>query len=107
MSKILIRKGDTVYVRSGEDRGKTGRVLEVQRSKQRAVVEGINIVSKATKPSAKHPQGGIIKMEAPLHISKLSLIDPKSGKPTRVSLRLNDKGRRVRIAKKSGEEIKQ
>lgn len=107
MSKINIRKGDTVYVRSGEDRGKTGRVLEVQRSKMRAVVEGINIVSKATKPSAKHPQGGIVKMEAPVHISNLSLIDPKSGKPTRVGVRVNDKGQKVRIAKKSGEEIKQ
>lgn len=107
MSKIRIKKGDTVYVRSGEDRGKTGRVLEVQRTKQRAVVEGINIVSKATKPSAKHPQGGIIKMEAPVHISNLSLIDPKTGKPTRVGVRVNDKGIKVRYAKKSGEEIKQ
>ena len=107
MSKIKIRKGDTVYVRLGEDRGKTGRVLRVLRDKDRAVVEGINIVSKATKPSAKHPQGGIIKIEAPIHISNISLIDPKTGKPTRVSIRINDKGQKVRIAKKSGEEIKQ
>lgn len=107
MSKIKIRKGDTVYVRSGEDRGKTGRVLRVLRDKDRAVVEGINMVSKATKPSAKHPQGGIVKIEAPIHISNISLIDPKSGKPTRVSLRATEKGLKVRIAKKSGEEIKQ
>lgn len=107
MSKILIRKGDTVYVRSGEDRGRTGRVLKVDREKQRAIVEGINVVSKATKPTAKHPQGGIVKMEAPVHISKLSLIDPKSGKPTRVCVRRNEKGQKIRIAKKSGEEIKQ
>ena len=107
MSKIKIRKGDTVYVRLGEDRGKTGRVLRVLRDKDRAVVEGINIVSKATKPSAKHPQGGIIKIEAPIHIPNISLIDPKTGKPTRVSIRINDKGQKVRIAKKSGEEIKQ
>lgn len=96
-----------MYVRLGEDRGKTGRVLRVLRDKDRAVVEGINIVSKATKPSAKHPQGGIIKIEAPIHISNISLIDPKTGKPTRVSIRINDKGQKVRIAKKSGEEIKQ
>ncbi|MDE6449009.1 MAG: 50S ribosomal protein L24, partial [Muribaculaceae bacterium] len=75
-------------------------------AKGRAIVEGVNIVSKSTKPSAKHPQGGIIKMEAPVHISNLSLIDPKSGKPTRVGFRKNDKGVTVRYSKKSGEEIK-
>ncbi|MCH5248045.1 MAG: 50S ribosomal protein L24 [Muribaculaceae bacterium] len=103
---MKIRKGDTVYVRSGEDRGRTGRVLRVIRDKQRAVVEGINIVSKSTKPSAKHPQGGIIKMEAPIHISNLSLIDPKTGKPTRVGIK-RENGVKVRYSKKSGEEIKQ
>ena len=72
MSKLHIKKGDTVYVLSGEDRGKTGRVLKVEVSKDRAIVEGINIVTKATKPSAKHPQGGLVKMEAPVHISNLS-----------------------------------
>lgn len=106
MSKLHIKKGDTVYVLSGEDRGKTGRVLEVQAAKERAIVEGVNIVSKSAKPSAKHPQGGIIKMEAPIHISNLSLIDPKSGKPTRIKIEKNDKGETVRISKKSGEEIK-
>ena len=106
MSKLHIKKGDTVYVLSGEDRGKTGRVLKVEVSKDRAIVEGINIVTKATKPSAKHPQGGLVKMEAPVHISNLSLLDPKTGRPTRVGRRLNDEGKLVRYAKKSGEEIK-
>lgn len=106
MSKLNIKKNDTVYVRSGEDRGKTGRVLKVLPAKNRAIVEGVNIITKATKPSAKHPQGGLIKMEAPVHISNLSLLDPKSGKPTRIGRRLNDKGKLVRYSKKSGEEIK-
>ncbi len=106
MSKLHIKKGDTVYVLSGEDKGKQGRVLSVQVTKQRAIVEGVNIVTKSTKPSAKHPQGGLIKMEAPIHISNLSLIDPKSGKPTRVGFRKDDKGVTVRYSKKSGEEIK-
>ncbi len=105
MSKFHIKKGDIVRVISGEDRGKEGRVLKVLTSKQRAIVEGINMVTKATKPSAKHPEGGLIKMEAPIHISNIALIDPKSGKPTRVAVRKVD-GKTVRIAKKSGEEIK-
>lgn len=104
MSKLHIKKGDTVYVNTGEDKGKTGKVLRVLVEEKRAVVEGINIVSKHTKPSAKHPQGGIIKMEAPIHISNLNPIDPKTGKPTRVGRKLVD-GKLVRIAK-SGEEIK-
>ena len=74
--------------------------------KNRAVVEGINMVSKSVKPSAKHPQGGIIKMEAPIHVSNLTLIDPKSGKPTRIGYRINEEGKKVRYSKKSGEEIK-
>ena len=106
MSKLHIKKGDTVYVLAGEDRGKEGRVLKVLVQKQKALVEGINVVTKATKPSAQHPQGGLVKMEAPVHISNLSLIDPKSGKPTRVSRKRNEKGELVRISKKSGEEIK-
>lgn len=106
MSKMHIKKGDTVYVLSGEDRGKQGRVLSVDATKNRAIVEGVNIVSKSTKPTAKYPQGGIVKMEAPINISNLCLIDPKSGKPTRIGIRVNDKGEKVRYAKKSGEEIK-
>ena len=106
MSKLHIKKGDTVYVLSGEDKGKQGRVLSVQVTKQRAIVEGINIVTKSTKPSAKYPQGGLVKMEAPVHISNLSLLDPKSGTPTRVGFRKDEKGVTVRYSKKSGEEIK-
>ena len=106
MSKIHIKKGDTVYVTAGNDKGKTGRVLRVLVSKNRAVVEGLNMVSKSAKPSAKHPQGGIIKMEAPIHVSNLNLLDPKSGKPTRVGRRKNEEGKTVRYSKESGEEIK-
>ena len=97
---------DTVYVNAGDDKGKTGRVLEVQVKKNRAVVEGVNIVSKSTKPTAKYPQGGIVKIEAPVHISNLNVVDPKTGKPTRIGRRRNEAGKLVRYAKKSGEEIK-
>ena len=106
MAKLHIKKGDTVYVNAGEDKGKTGRVLSVLIEKNKAVVEGVNMVSKSTKPSAKHPQGGIVKMEAPIHVSNLNLVDPKSGKPTRVGYRVNEDGTKVRYSKKSGEEIK-
>ncbi len=106
MSKLHIKKDDTVIVLTGEDKGKTGKVLKVLVEKNRAIVEGINIVSKSAKPSAKNPQGGIVKQEASVHISNLSLIDPKSGKPTRISVKKTDDGKKVRIAKKSGEEIK-
>ena len=90
MSKLHIKKGDTVYVNSGEDKGKTGKVLRVIVDKQRAVVEGVNIVSKSQKPNAKNPQGGIVKMEAPVHISNLNVVDPKTGKPTRIGRRRNE-----------------
>lgn len=106
MTKLHIKKGDVVFVNAGEDKGKQGRVLKVLVDKQRAIVEGINVVSKSTKPNAKNPQGGIVKQEAPLHISNLNVVDPKSGKPTRIGRRLNDNGKLVRYAKKSGEEIK-
>ena len=106
MTKLHIKKGDTVIVNAGDDRGQKGRVFSVLRSKNRAIVEGLNMVSKSTKPNAKHPQGGIIKMEAPIHISNLSLIDPASGKATRIGRRKNDAGVTVRYSKKSGEEIK-
>ena len=98
--KLHIKKNDTVFVNAGESKGKTGKVLKVIAEKQRAIVEGVNMVSKSTKPSAKHPQGGIVKQEAPIHISNLNLIDPKSGKPTRISLKKNEDGKTVRIAKK-------
>ena len=105
MSKIYIKKGDDVYVLAGEDKGKTGRVLEVLREKGRVIVEGVNIVTKATKPSAKYPQGGLIKKEAPIAISNVNLVDPKSGKPTRIAIKRED-GKVVRIAKKSNQVIK-
>lgn len=104
--KLHVKKGDMVFVNSGEYKGKQGKVLEVLVEKERAIVEGINLVSKHTKPNAKHPQGGIIKKEAPIHISNLMLVDPANGKPTRIGRRLNEKGKLVRYAKKSGEEIK-
>ena len=106
MSKLHIKKDDTVIVLAGEDKGKTGKVLKVLVDKNRAIVEGINIVSKSAKPSAKNPQGVIVKQEASIHISNLSLIDPKSGKATRVAVKKTEDGKKVRIAKKSGEEIK-
>ena len=106
MSKLHIKKGDIVFVNTGEDKGKTGRVLKVLVKDSRAVVEGINIVSKHTKPSAKNPQGAIEKKEAPIHISNLNVVDPKTGKPTRIGRKLNEEGALVRYSKKSGEEIK-
>ncbi len=105
MSKLHIKKGDIVYVNTGVDKGKTGRVLKVIVDKQRAIVEGLNMVSKSTKPNAKSPQGGVEKKEASIHISNLNVVDPKSGKPTRIGRKLVD-GKLVRISKKSGEEIK-
>ena len=106
MAKLHIKKGDTVSVLAGNDKGKTGRVLSVLVKKNRAIVEGINIVSKSTKPSAKYPQGGIVKQEAPIHISNLNVVDPKTGAATRIGRRKNEAGKLVRFAKKSGEEIK-
>ena len=106
MAKFHIKKGDTVYVNAGDDKGKTGRVLEVQVAKSRAIVEGVNIVSKAMKPNAKYPQGGIVKIEAPVHISNLNVVDPKTGRGVRVGRKLNDEGKKVRYSKKTGEEIK-
>ena len=106
MGKLHIKKNDTVVVLAGEDKGKTGKVLKVLVEKNRALVEGVNMVSKSTKPSAQNPQGGIVKQEAPIHIFNLSLVDPKSGKATRVGIKVTEDGKKVRIAKKSGEEIK-
>ena len=106
MSKLHIKKGDTVFVNAGEDKGKTGTVLKVLVKENCAIVEGVNMVSKSTKPSAKNPQGGIIKQEAAIHISNLNVVDPKTGKPTRVGRRKSSEGTLVRYSKKSGEEIK-
>ncbi|MGM9773625.1 MAG: 50S ribosomal protein L24 [Candidatus Egerieousia sp.] len=105
-TKLHIRKGDTVFVNSGNEKGKTGKVLSVDTKNLRAIVEGLNLVSKHTKPNAQNPQGGIIKQEASIHISNLQVVDPSKGGPTKIGRRLNDKGKLVRYAKKSGEEIK-
>lgn len=102
--KLKIKTGDTVKVIAGDYKGSEGKVLRVYREKNKALVEGINIVSKHEKPSAKNPQGGIIKQEAPIHISNLSLIDPESGETTRVGYEIRD-GKKVRVSKKSNEVI--
>ena len=104
--KLHIKKGDTVYVNAGESKGQQGRVLEILKKKNRSIVEGVNLISKHQKPNAAHPQGGIIKQEAGIHISNLMLVDPKTGKPTRIGRKKNEEGKLVRYAKKSGEEIK-
>ena len=105
-AKLKIRKGDLVKVIAGDSKGQQGKVQEVLISQNRVVVEGVNLVSKHTKPSAATPNGGIIKKEAALHISNVQLVDPKSGKTTRVGRKLNADGKLVRVAKISGEEIK-
>ena len=104
MKKFHIKKGDTVIVNAGNDKGKTGKVLEVVREKDRVIVEGVNMVSKHTKPNSKVPQGGIIKQEAAIHISNVQLMDA-SGKATRVGYRMEG-DKKVRYAKTTGEEIK-
>ena len=106
MSKLHIKKGDTVFVNAGAEKGKTGRILDITKNKDRAIVEGLNMVSKSTKPNAQNPQGGIVKQEASIHISNLNVVDPKTGKATRVGRKLDENGKLVRYAKKSGEEIK-
>lgn len=105
-SKLKIRKGDLVQVIAGDSKGKQGKVLEVQLLTNRILVEGANMVSKHTKPNATAPNGGIIKKESSIHVSNIMVVDTKSGKPTRVGRQKNDDGKLVRIAKKSGEEIK-
>jgi large subunit ribosomal protein L24 len=105
-TKFHIKKGDTVIVNAGDNKGQQGRVLEVMRDKAKAIVEGVNMVSKHTKPNAKSPQGGVLKKEAPVHISNLNVVDPKTGKATRIGRKLNSENKLVRYAKKSGEELK-
>jgi large subunit ribosomal protein L24 len=105
--KLHIKKGDSVIVITGNYRGQKGRVLEVIRKNDRAIVEGVNMIKKHTKPNAKSPQGGIIEKEAAIHISNLMLVDPKTGERTRVGRKLDDTtGKLIRYSKKSGEEIK-
>ncbi|MCM5661716.1 50S ribosomal protein L24 [Galbibacter mesophilus] len=104
MIKLKIKSGDTVRVIAGDHKGSEGQVLKVDREKNKAIVEGVNLVSKHEKPSAKNPQGGIVKKEALIHISNLSLLDPKSGEATRVGYEVRD-GKKVRFSKKSNEVI--
>ena len=106
-SKLHIKKGDSVKVIAGDSKNQEGKVLSIDRTKNRAFVEGVNLVSKHTKPNAKSPQGGIVKQEASVHISNLMLIEPGTGKATRVGRKLDDKSKKlVRYSKKSGEVIK-
>lgn len=115
--KFHIKKGDLVQVNTGEDRGKQGKVLEMDTKNERAIVEGINMISKHTKPNSANPQGGIVKKEASIHISNLNVVDPTTGKPTRIGRKLVEvdvikngkkvkKVKPVRYAKKSGTELK-
>jgi large subunit ribosomal protein L24 len=109
--KLHIKKGDTVMVIAGDDKStagkvKTGKVLEIYPDKNRAIVEGINMVTKHQKPSAGKPEGGIKKMEGTIHISNLMVVDPATGKPTRTGRKLNEKGKLQRFSKKTGEFIK-
>jgi large subunit ribosomal protein L24 len=107
MSKLHIKKGDTVKVIAGNSKGQEGKVIEVLTSKSRALVEGVNMVSKHTKPNAASPQGGIVKQEASIHISNLLVVDPKSGQATRIGRKIDEKtGKLSRYSKKSGEVIK-
>ena len=104
MKKFKIKTGDEVIILAGKDKGLKGKVLKIIKSKDRVLVEGVNIVKKHVKPSAENPQGGIVEKEAPIHISNVALVDPKSGKATRVGYEMKD-GKKVRVSKKSKEVI--
>ena len=106
MGKISFKKGETVAVITGADKGKTGRVLSVFISQNRAIVEGLNMVSKHSRPSAQNQQGGIVKQEASIHISNLMLVDPATGEPTKVGRKIDSNGKLARYSKKTGEIIK-
>jgi large subunit ribosomal protein L24 len=107
MGKLHIKKGDTVIILSGESKNKEGVILSIDTTKSRAIVEGAKMVSKHTKPSAQHPQGGIVKQESSIHISNLMLIEKSTGKPTRIGRKVDEKTNKiVRYSKKSREVIK-
>ncbi|PID90663.1 MAG: 50S ribosomal protein L24 [Bacteroidetes bacterium] len=106
MKRLHIRKGDMVYVTTGRDRGAKGKVLAVFPKRDRAIVEGVNMVKKHVKPNAQNTQGGIVEQEAAIHVSNLMLLDPESGEPTRIGRRRNEEGKLVRYSKKSNREIK-
>lgn len=103
--KFHIKKDDNVMVIAGKDRGESGRVLEMRPHDNKAIVEGVNIISRHTKPTTQNPDGGIIKKEAPIHLSNLMLLDPKSNTPTRVGRKQGEDGKMKRYAKKTGEFI--
>jgi large subunit ribosomal protein L24 len=104
--KLHIRKGDNVMVVAGDSKGRTGKVLEVEVEKYRAIVESVNLATKHTKPNAKNPKGGLVKQEMPIHISNLMLVD-SNGKPTRIGRQIDPKtNKSVRVSKKTGEVIK-
>jgi len=103
--KLHVKTGDTVKVIAGDERGKTGRITAVNLDKQRVTIEGLNLVTKHNKPSAKNPQGGIAKIEAPVHVSNVALVDPKSGETTKSARRKNSEGKSERYSKKTGEVI--
>lgn len=106
MAKLHIKKGDNVMVISGNNKGQSGRVLVIDLAGSKAIVEGVNLISKNTKPNANNPKGGIVKQEAAVHISNLMLVD-KAGQPTRSGLKIDENtGNKIRISKKSGEAIK-
>ena len=104
--KLHIKKGDEVTVLAGDSKGQVGEVREIDTKKMRAIVIGVNMISKHAKASTKYPQGGIIKLEGPVHISNLMLIEPGTGKPTRTGRKSDTNGKMVRFSKKSGEVIK-
>jgi large subunit ribosomal protein L24 len=104
MIKLKIKSGDTVRVMAGDHKGSEGKVLRVLREKNKAVVEGVNMVSKHTKPSAKNPQGGIVKKEAPIHISNIALVDAKTKETTKTGVR-TEGDKKVRFSKKSNQVL--
>ncbi|TXE08879.1 50S ribosomal protein L24 [Algoriphagus aquimarinus] len=104
-TKLHIKTGDTVKVIAGDDKGKTGKVVSVDKQKSRAIVEGLNMITKHVKPTAAKPQGGIDKKEAAMHISNLKLVDPKTGEATRTGRKAGENGKLVRYSKKTGEVI--
>ena len=106
VAKLHIRKGDTAIVIAGNDKGKKGKVLEVIISKRKAIIEGVNMITKHVKPSANNPEGGIEKTEAPIHISNIMIVNPSTGEPTKIGRKLNDEGKLQRFYKKTGELIK-
>ena len=103
--KLHVRKGDTVQIIAGNDKGKSGKVLEVNKAKYRAIVEGANMITKHVKPSATNPEGGIQQTEASIHLSNLMVVDPSSGNPSRIGRKENAEGKLQRYSKKSGEFI--